>query len=142
MRRVFVLGVVGVLVLVASAQLVVRAQSDAKPLSFEVASVKPASFPGRESSMASFVEAFGVCSNSAIRILGNRVAYPFVSVCGLIRLAYDVRDDEIVGPDWIRAKKASALYALDAAAPSDRRLAAEVFVATKVPPGRNPTPPG
>jgi bla regulator protein blaR1 len=116
MRRPVIRLAVGVVALGAIAG-VQAAQAPATPPAFDVVSIKPASFAEREESMARVVESLGVCGNTAIRILGNRVAYPFVSVCGLIRLAYDVRDDEIAGPDWIRAKKTSALYAFDAPAP-------------------------
>jgi uncharacterized protein (TIGR03435 family) len=62
------------------------------------------------------------CANRAFVMRGNLVRVPAATVCGLIRLAYALRSDQIVGPDWIREAKADSFYTLDARGPEGTTL--------------------
>ena len=62
---------------------------------FEVATIKPAAFPSND-----YFRGFatsGGCGKPTPRIEANRVALPIVTLCGLIRVAYDVQEYQIDG---------------------------------------------
>src|SRR5579872_7184059 len=77
--------------LVSSALL--PGQTPDKRLEFEVASVKPSAPP---SATGQF--------NVGIHIDGAMVRFSFVTLRSLMMSAYDVKDYQIVGPDWITAE--------------------------------------
>lgn len=94
-----------------------RGQTPAKPLSFEVASVKPASAPvatkddysaGYNAGMRAAMAAQG------LRVRGNRVTIVDNSLRDLIRLAYQVKDYQIAAPGWMAEEK----YQVDATLPA------------------------
>jgi uncharacterized protein (TIGR03435 family) len=62
---------------------------------FEVASIRPASFPSDSYFMG--FSAAGTCGAPPLAISGNRVTLPRVTLCTLIRLAYNVPDYRISG---------------------------------------------
>jgi uncharacterized protein (TIGR03435 family) len=87
------------------AALALLAQS---PLSFEVASVKPASAPiatkdayseGYNAGMRAALSAQG------LRVVGQRVSVTDNTLRDLIRLAYQVKEYQIAGPPWIAVEK-------------------------------------
>jgi uncharacterized protein (TIGR03435 family) len=96
------------------------AQSPTSP-AFEVASIKPATFPSD-----AFFQGFsdsGTCNKPQIAISGNRVTFQFVSVCGLIRMAYDVPDYRITGlPESLTKRDKSTFYEIQALSGSDGTL--------------------
>jgi len=84
------------------------AQTPGTPLSFEVASVKPASTPiatkdaytaGYNAGMRAALAAQG------LRIVGQRVNVTDNSLKDLIRLAYQVKEHQISGPAWMATEK-------------------------------------
>src|SRR5437764_10358755 len=92
----------GVSLIVAAAGAVFGQSADA-PLSFEVASVKPAAPPTGGKMM--------------VRMGGDpgRVDYSNVSLRDIIRQAYGVKDYQISGPDWMSAARFDVIAKLPAA---------------------------
>ena len=83
-------------------------QTAGTPLSFEVASVKPAPAPiatkdaytaGYNAGMRAAMAAQG------LRIVGQRVTVIDNSLKDLIRLAYQVKDHQISGPAWMATER-------------------------------------
>jgi uncharacterized protein (TIGR03435 family) len=83
-------------------------QTAGAPLSFEVASVKPASAPivtkdayseGYNAGMRAALSAQG------LRVMGQRVTITDNTLKELIRIAYQVKEHQIAGPSWIAAEK-------------------------------------
>jgi uncharacterized protein (TIGR03435 family) len=79
---------------------------------FEVASVKQVSVPTEVLSRMSFV---GACGLPIVERSGSRVAVPFSGLCGLIRVAYDVADYQVVAiPADLGKGDASSMFAIEA----------------------------
>jgi len=83
-------------------------QSEAPPLAFEVASVKPASAPiatkdvyteGYNAGMRAALAAQGV------RVVGLRVTATDLTLRELIRAAFEVKEHQISGPSWMADEK-------------------------------------
>jgi uncharacterized protein (TIGR03435 family) len=84
---------------------------------FDVASIRPAHFPSDEY-FAGFASA-GICNIARAQISGERVAFCRVTLCGLTRLAYDLKEYQIVGmPDWMAKSEQSIFYDIDTRAGS------------------------
>ncbi|HMC60340.1 MAG TPA: TIGR03435 family protein, partial [Candidatus Solibacter sp.] len=83
-------------------------QSAATPLSFEVASIKPAA-PQMDGRLM-------------IRMGGDpgRLDYNNVSIKDLIRQAYGVKDYQISGPDWMASTRFDVLAKLPAGTPRSK----------------------
>jgi uncharacterized protein (TIGR03435 family) len=90
------------------------AQSTGKPLTFEVASVKP----------------FSPNSNGGGRKGGGgptgpgtadpgRIHYPAIRLKDLILNAYDVKDFQIIGPDWLNSGDETTRFVVDATMPPE-----------------------
>jgi uncharacterized protein (TIGR03435 family) len=84
------------------------AQTSGESPSFEVVSVKPASAPiatkdgysaGYNAGMRAALASFG------IRVVGKRVSVTDATLRDLIRLAYQVKDYQILGPPWLAGEK-------------------------------------
>jgi uncharacterized protein (TIGR03435 family) len=91
---------------------------------FEVASIRPASFPG-DAFFAGF-SASGTCNKPQTAISGNRVTFPLSSLCGLIRIAYDVPDYRISGlPASLTKRDQASFYDIQAIAGSEGTLTEE-----------------
>ncbi len=95
----------GVLVWTACAAL---AQTAVSPLRFEVASVKPA--PAPIATKDDYTEGFNAGMRAAMaaqgmRITGDRVTLVDKTLKDLVRIAYEVKDHQVVGPSWITAEK-------------------------------------
>jgi uncharacterized protein (TIGR03435 family) len=83
-------------------------QTAGTPLSFEVASVKPASAP--IATKDAYTEGYNAGMRAALasqglRIVGQRVTVTDNSLKDLIRLAYQVKDYQISAPAWMAAEK-------------------------------------
>jgi uncharacterized protein (TIGR03435 family) len=83
-------------------------QTAGTPLSFEVASVKPASAP--IATKDAYTEGYNAGMRAALaaqglRIVGQRVTVTDNSLKDLIRLAYQVKDHQISGPAWMATEK-------------------------------------
>ena len=83
-------------------------QTAGTPLSFEVASVKPASQP--IATKDDFSEGFNAGMRAALasqgmRITGNRVTITDNTLKDLIRIAYEVKDHQVLAPSWMAAEK-------------------------------------
>lgn len=83
-------------------------QTPAKPLSFEVASVKPASAP--IATKDEYTEGYNAglraaMASQGLRIVGQRVTVTDNSLKDLIRLAYQVKEHQISAPAWMAAEK-------------------------------------
>ena len=92
---------------------------------FEVASIKPASFPN-EPYFDGFLAGGGLCSPSRMEIAGRRFLMRTVTLCGLIRNAYELREYQVVGlPAWATRREMSAFFEVDARASSGTTLTPE-----------------
>ena len=92
---------------------------------FEVASIKPASFPN-EYYFAGFLKGGGPCSPSRMEIAGSGFAMRAVSLCGLIRTAYELREYQVIGlPAWATRPEAVSFFEVEARAPEGAALTAE-----------------
>jgi uncharacterized protein (TIGR03435 family) len=83
-------------------------QDAAKPLSFEVASVKPASAPiaTKDDYSAGYNAGMrAAMASQGIRVVGQRVTIIDNSLKDLIRLAYQVKEHQIIAPAWMSAEK-------------------------------------
>jgi uncharacterized protein (TIGR03435 family) len=83
-------------------------QTAGTPLSFEVASVKPASAP--IATKDAYTEGFNAGMRAAmaaqgLRIVGQRVTVIDNSLKDLIRLAYQVKEYQILAPAWMATEK-------------------------------------
>jgi uncharacterized protein (TIGR03435 family) len=91
---------------------------------FEVASVKQAVFPN--DAYFEGYSAAGPCNGSTNPpISGNRITLKIVSLCGLIAMAYDVRGDLIVAPDWVKKADRSLYYEIAATVPEGTSLTSD-----------------
>jgi uncharacterized protein (TIGR03435 family) len=107
--------------LLAVGGLTILAQGQTERLAFDVVSIKQA--PPSEPAVQLMTRQPSIaCGNRAFVMRGNRVMVPVATVCGLVALAYDLRSDQIVGPDWIREAKAGSFYTMDARGPEGTTL--------------------
>lgn len=103
-------------VLVAVMPLTAQQRDAVAPPVFEVASIRPASFPD-ESYFLGFAQGAGDCGLYKFTPTGNRVYLGNVTLCMLIRMAYDVTSIQIAGlPEWSHQLKQSAWYQVEARA--------------------------
>ena len=65
------------------------------PVAFDVVSIKLAEFPN-ESYFAGFTAGIGACGGSRFTTTGPRVSFGTTTVCSLIRMAYDIKDYQVV----------------------------------------------
>jgi uncharacterized protein (TIGR03435 family) len=114
--------------LAAFAACAALGQTASAPLSFEVASVKPASAPIATQDV--YTEGYNAGMRSALafmgmRIVGLRATITDNTLKDLIRIAYQVKDYQISGPPWITVEK----YEISAVMPagSDRSQAPEML---------------
>jgi uncharacterized protein (TIGR03435 family) len=92
---------------------------------FEVASIKPASFPN-EFYFEGVLAAGGLCSPSRMEIAGPRFLMRVVTLCGLIRNAYELREYQVIGlPAWATRREMSAFFEVDARASAGTTLNSE-----------------
>jgi uncharacterized protein (TIGR03435 family) len=98
-------------------------QSPASPV-FEAVSIKQTFFPDQ-----AFFEGYssaGTCTKANLAISGNRISLSKVTLCGLIRLAYDVQEYQVSGkPDWMTKQEQSMYYDIEASANGDGALTAD-----------------
>ena len=102
------------------------AQNDAASrAAFEVASIKPVAFPN-ESYFAGYAAGAGNCAFYKFEPTGNRFFQSSITLCMLIREAYDVTDLQIVGlPEWADQQKQSAWYQVEGRAAGNTPLTVE-----------------
>lgn len=106
------------------AALILFAAAGAFAQTFEVASIKPASFPS-DGFFQGFTYASG-CTKPRVTIARNRVVIEKVNACGLLRAAYDVEDFRIASvPQWILGKDRSTYYDIQAQAADGMPLTEE-----------------
>ena len=92
---------------------------------FEVASIRPAPFRD-EPSFAGYAQGAGNCAFYKFTPAGNRFFQNTVTLCMLIRMAYDVTDLQIVGlPEWSDQQKQSAWYQVEGRAAGETPLTVE-----------------
>ena len=113
------------LALVAAAVLTVSSaaqQLETPGAAFEVASIKPATFPN-EFYFEGVLAAGGLCSPSRMEIAGQRFLMRVVTLCGLIRGAYELREYQVLGlPAWATRREMSAFFEVDARAAAGTTL--------------------
>lgn len=86
---------------------------------FEVAAIRSASFPNDEF-FAGFVAGGGLCGPARMQQAGSRVSFQRITLCGLIRFAYDVKDYQVVEmPGWMKREEPSTFFDVDARTPGD-----------------------
>jgi uncharacterized protein (TIGR03435 family) len=87
-------------------------QTGEKPLTFEVASVKPAAPPAPDGRGMIRIDppSGGPGTNEP-----GRIHYPFMNLRTLLARAYDVKNFQIVGPPWLDSER----YAITATMPPD-----------------------
>jgi uncharacterized protein (TIGR03435 family) len=78
---------------------------------FEVASVKPVTFS--DEARAQLQKVGGSCALPSVERSGSRVHVQFSKLCGLIRVAYDVADFQVV---WMPSGELSDYFEIDARA--------------------------
>ena len=110
-------------VAVAALSVSTAAQQPETPgATFEVASIKPASFPN-EFYFEGFLKGGGPCSPSRMETAGPRFFMRAVSLCGLIRHAYELREYQVIGqPAWATRPEASSFFEVEARAPAGTTL--------------------
>jgi uncharacterized protein (TIGR03435 family) len=81
--------------LLATSSLSAQRGDSATTPQFEVASIKPVTFS--DEARAQLQKAGGTCALPLLERSGSRVHVQFSKLCGLIRVAYDVADYQIVG---------------------------------------------
>ncbi|HKE83577.1 MAG TPA: TIGR03435 family protein [Vicinamibacterales bacterium] len=87
---------------------------------FEVVSIKRASFPRDD--FRGYVSGVGMCGFWRFTPAGNRVSFGEVDVCSLLRMAFDVTDYQIVAPAWITEIDPSVWFQIDARAQEGKSL--------------------
>ena len=85
----------------------VFSQTPPKRLEFEVASIKPSSQPDGQVSVG-------------VHIDGAQVRCTYLSLKDYIRMAYQVKDYQISGPDWLASERFDISAKLPAGAASDQ----------------------
>jgi uncharacterized protein (TIGR03435 family) len=81
---------------------------------FEVAAIRPSSFPAPDY-FAGYVAGGGLCGLPRMEQSGSRVAFRKVTLCGLIRFSYDVKDYQVVEmPAWMKREDPSTFFDIDA----------------------------
>lgn len=96
--------------LAASSLFAQRGDSTTTP-QFEVASVKPVTFS--DEARAQLQKVGGACALPYLERSGSRVHVQFSKLCGLIRVAYDVADYQVV---WMPSAEPSEYFEIDARA--------------------------
>jgi uncharacterized protein (TIGR03435 family) len=116
MRRVLAL----ILLLVSAGITLPRAQDTAPGRAvFEVASIRAAAF-ANDSYFEGFARGAGNCGLWRFTPKGNRVELGTVTLCMIIRMAYEVTEFQVVGlPEWADQSKPSAWYRVEARAEPD-----------------------
>jgi uncharacterized protein (TIGR03435 family) len=101
--------------------LTITTAAQNSPLAFEVASIKQAAFPSESAALIAGLTANGTCNQVRLDISGNRLSLKALSLCGLISMAYEVRDYLISteAVSWIRKPERSLYYDIQANAPED-----------------------
>jgi len=122
---VLVVALVGLAVADPASSLRAQAPSPDTYLAFDVVSIKHAA-PSEPAVQLMTRQPTIACGNRAFVMRGNLVRVPVATVCGLIALAYALRSDQIVGPDWIREAKADSFYRVDARGPEGTTLTVAV----------------
>ena len=86
---------------------------------FEVAAIRSANFPN-DQFFAGFVAGGGLCGPGRMQQAGSRVAFERVTLCGLIRFVYDVKDYQVVEmPGWMKREEPSTFFDIDARTPGE-----------------------
>jgi len=103
-------------------------QTAGTPLSFEVASVKPASAP--IATKDAYTEGYNAGMRAALsaqglRVVGRRVTVTDNTLKDLIRIAWQVKEHQISGPSWIAVEKYEIAALMPAGA--DRAQAPEML---------------
>jgi uncharacterized protein (TIGR03435 family) len=112
-RRAVVLAFIGG---IGSSSAPVLARQQPSATAFEVVSIRPASFPN-DAYFLGYAKGAGNCGLWKFTPTGNRVSLRTVTLCMLMRMAYDVTDTQIVGlPRWSNQLDQSAWYQVEARA--------------------------
>ena len=91
---------------------------------FEVASIRQTQFPN-EAYFAGFADGAGMCGMWRFTPVGNRVTLRSVNLCSLIRMAYDLKDYQVVAPPWVTKKDPSVFYELEGRGAEETTLTVE-----------------
>lgn len=86
-------------------------RSDSATTQFEVASIRPVTFS--DEARAQLQKVGGTCALPQLERSGSRVHVQFSKLCGLIRVAYDVADYQVV---WMPSVEPSEYFEVDARA--------------------------
>ncbi len=122
MRRFVLLTVVLASLPLAAAPL---QRDTASAAAFEVASIRAGAFPPGVD-FRGYAEGAGNCSFYKFTPAGNRFYQSAVTLCMLMRMAYDVTDLQIVGlPSWASQMNQSAWYQVEARAAEGTTLTIE-----------------
>jgi uncharacterized protein (TIGR03435 family) len=105
------------------AQQTLQTQS---PPAFDVVSIKPAEFSSQAYFEGFTAGAGGGCGFFRFTPVGPRVSFGITTVCSLIRMAYDVKDYQVLSmPPRMAGKEQSSWYAVEARAAADVTLTIE-----------------
>jgi uncharacterized protein (TIGR03435 family) len=113
------------LVLLIAALAIETGQTQSRPV-FDVVSIKTFQFPN-DGFFAGFIAGMGPCGGSTFTPIGPRVSFGVLTVCSLIRMAYDVNDYQVVSiPSQMSGKEKSGWYQVEARAAPDVALTVPV----------------
>lgn len=121
-RRALLMRAAAVLLVAAAAVASVGARQAQSTSAFEIVSIKPAQFPN-EAYFAGFAAGAGACGFSQFTPVGPRVYFPATTVCSLVRMAYDVKDYQVVSmPPRMTGTEQSSWYEVEARAAAGTML--------------------
>ena len=99
-------------------------QTQPRP-AFEIVSIKPAQFPSTVY-FEGFAAGAGACGFSQFTPVGPRVSFGTTTVCSLIRMAYDIKEYQVLSmPQRMAGKEPSSWYQVEARAAADVVLTVE-----------------
>jgi uncharacterized protein (TIGR03435 family) len=101
-----------------------RARQRDAAATFEVASIRQTEFPN-EAYFSGFADGAGMCGMWRFTVVGNRVSLRSVNLCSLIRMAYDVKDYQIVAPAWVTKKDPSVFFEIEGRAADGTTITVE-----------------
>jgi uncharacterized protein (TIGR03435 family) len=95
----------------------------AKP-AFDVVSIKPRPFTD-QAELRGFASGMGMCGGYRFTPNGNRINLPGTNICSLLRMAFDLTEQQIVAPSWIKDVSPSSFFDIVALGPAGTTLTVE-----------------
>jgi uncharacterized protein (TIGR03435 family) len=123
---ILIMRTAAVLLVATLAVVSVGARQAQSPPAFDVVSIKPAQFPSQAYFEGFAAGAGGGCGFFRFTPVGPRVSLGMTTVCSLIRMAYDLKEYQVLSiPSRMAGKEMSSWYEVEARAASDTTLTVE-----------------